>query len=151
MPSVRRTGWCDECGDRTPYHGNTCDRCYRRRHKKMKYCAVCEKERIHSHGACIPCRRRGYKEEAKAAGLVADGKTLITSTAWMDAAACKDSPTNLFFPSEGSTGAPTMSQVDRAIAVCQTCTVVDQCGEFGRQTVSVGIWGGKWRRWKVAN
>ena len=60
---------------------------------------------------------------------------------WRERAACKDLPTELFFPNgEGDSVA---EQVAEARAVCAVCPVREDCLEFAITTrQDDGIWGG---------
>lgn len=51
---------------------------------------------------------------------------------WRDQAACKDTPTEVFF---------TVERTAEALAVCQGCPVRVPCAAAGRH--EVGIWGGR--------
>jgi len=52
-------------------------------------------------------------------------------------AACKDMPTDMFFPPSGMT-----KQAARAKAVCGTCEVRVQCLQWALTNKEFGIWGG---------
>jgi Transcription factor WhiB/Phage integrase family len=63
---------------------------------------------------------------------------LLRRPAWMADAACKDQPTELFFPTRGET-------TEAARAICATCPVSADCLEYAviaNQRDDVGIWGG---------
>lgn len=69
------------------------------------------------------------------------GLGLPPSPKWMERAACRGAETSLFFPRRNPEGG-------RNAAIekyCQGCPVIKQCGKFGADTNSVGIWGGAWR------
>ena len=60
---------------------------------------------------------------------------------WRTNAACIDEDPELFFPI-GTTG-PALEQLERAKAVCDTCTVTEACLEWALQTnQDSGVWGG---------
>lgn len=55
---------------------------------------------------------------------------------WRDDAACRDDDTSIFFPDREA-------DVARAVAICATCPVRDDCLEFALRTRQVdGVWGG---------
>lgn len=73
---------------------------------------------------------------------------LIGRPSWMAAGACRDHPTDLFYPSRtlateerrrnGSTAAER-----RAVAICRTCPVRVECAAYAIETNEVwGVWGG---------
>lgn len=49
------------------------------------------------------------------------------SREWMADAACKDYPTDLFFPAKGGTA---VEQVEYAKAICASCFVLQDCRDF---------------------
>jgi WhiB family redox-sensing transcriptional regulator len=53
---------------------------------------------------------------------------------WIKKAACRGMDTDLFFPERGES-------TREAKAVCETCTVRQECGEYGFME-KIGIWGG---------
>lgn len=57
---------------------------------------------------------------------------------WMAKGACLEHDPDLFHPGRGQTG-------QKAIAICQTCPVMVECGEYAEATDSLGVWGGKMR------
>jgi WhiB family redox-sensing transcriptional regulator len=58
------------------------------------------------------------------------------STDWPKRAACRDKPHGWWFPSVGTNPL-------RAIAICETCPVRDECLEFALNTKQEhGVWGG---------
>lgn len=60
---------------------------------------------------------------------------------WRHEAACLDEDPELFFPNP-ATGLVGL-QIDAAKAVCQRCSVVDQCLSFAvRVGLEAGVWGG---------
>ena len=60
---------------------------------------------------------------------------------WRDAAACRDTDPDLFFP-VGTTGAA-VDQITAAKAVCALCPVGHQCLQFALATnQDSGVWGG---------
>ncbi|PFG19171.1 WhiB family transcriptional regulator [Serinibacter salmoneus] len=60
---------------------------------------------------------------------------------WRHEAACLTEDPELFFPI-GNTG-PALAQIDEAKAVCQRCTVSDQCLKWALETgQDSGVWGG---------
>ena len=54
---------------------------------------------------------------------------------WQDEAACKNSPTDWFYP-EGAEVVP------EALALCENCPVMDECRDHGVIYEEWGIWGG---------
>ena len=60
---------------------------------------------------------------------------------WRHRALCRDEDPELFFP-VGTTG-PAATQVAEAKAVCQRCTVVEDCLTWALETgQDAGVWGG---------
>lgn len=60
---------------------------------------------------------------------------------WRHRAVCRDEETSLFFP-KGNTG-PWLLVIEEAKAVCRTCPVMQNCGEWAlEQRIQEGIWGG---------
>ncbi len=60
---------------------------------------------------------------------------------WRSRAACLDEDPDLFFP-EGNTGASHL-QIEKAKAVCRTCTVAETCLEWALESgQDYGVWGG---------
>ena len=58
---------------------------------------------------------------------------------WRHDAACRDQPTDLFFPPHGVSH----HEVDRARTICQRCTVREDCLAYALDNREVhGIWGG---------
>jgi WhiB family redox-sensing transcriptional regulator len=56
-------------------------------------------------------------------------------------AACLDEDPELFFPI-GNTG-PAIPQIEKALAVCRRCEVVEECLRFALDTnQDAGVWGG---------
>lgn len=67
--------------------------------------------------------------------------TITTTTDWRDLAACRDSAPSLFFP-VGTTGAA-VEQIEAAIAICNTCSVREECLQYALETnQESGVWGG---------
>ena len=67
-----------------------------------------------------------------------DGRWKIQSqgdTRWKLDAACIGQPTEWFFP-------PKRVTPWRALAICATCSVAEECGDYARRNNEVGVWGG---------
>lgn len=62
------------------------------------------------------------------------------ATNWREKAACRKSPTSLFFPAEWEKPAERKWREQQAKAICARCEVKDDCLEAG--TEEEGIWGG---------
>ena len=59
---------------------------------------------------------------------------------WREAARCRDTDPDLFFP-VGTTG-PALGQIEAAKAVCRQCPALDECLEFALATnQEAGVWG----------
>lgn len=59
---------------------------------------------------------------------------------WREAALCRDTDPDLFFP-VGTTG-PALGQIEAAKAVCRQCPALDECLEFALATnQEAGVWG----------
>ena len=57
--------------------------------------------------------------------------------AWMERAACRDLPTDLFFPADSDTAG-----AERATAVCRTCPVRKECAAYALPDPNLyGVWG----------
>lgn len=62
--------------------------------------------------------------------------------AWREDAACRDSDTELFFPN--SVGPKAARQKRRAIAICRSCPVIEQCREAALANFeNHGVWAGE--------
>lgn len=72
---------------------------------------------------------------------VGSRKNARGKSTWRDAASCRFTDPELFFPA-GSTGAA-VEEIQAAKAVCQTCQVRSACLQFALETnQEAGIWGG---------
>jgi len=55
---------------------------------------------------------------------------------WREQAACKDEPTELFFPQRGE-------QIDEAREICRGCESLEPCRDYGlRHRDLLGVFGG---------
>ncbi|WP_459251083.1 WhiB family transcriptional regulator [Streptomyces youssoufiensis] len=62
--------------------------------------------------------------------------TLARAADWRDQAACRETDPELFFSDVPGT-------VGRAVAVCDGCPVIQQCGTWAlAQHIKEGVWGG---------
>lgn len=78
----------------------------------------------------IPTNSRGPWEAR-------DSRT-VTPYAWMDEGACFQTPPSTFFPFEGDDAG-----VEKAKAICATCSHVERCGDYAlTNRIDYGIWGG---------
>jgi WhiB family transcriptional regulator, redox-sensing transcriptional regulator len=60
---------------------------------------------------------------------------------WRHEAACRDEDPELFFPI-GNTG-PALSQIEEARAICQRCSVIEDCLTWALESgQDAGVWGG---------
>ena len=60
---------------------------------------------------------------------------------WRHRAACRDEDPELFFPI-GNTG-PALSQIEEARAICQRCSVIEDCLTWALESgQDAGVWGG---------
>ena len=60
---------------------------------------------------------------------------------WQEVAACRSSDPELFFP-VGTTG-HALDSIGRAKAICNSCTVQQECLDYALQTnQEAGLWGG---------
>jgi WhiB family redox-sensing transcriptional regulator len=61
---------------------------------------------------------------------------------WQEEAACRELPVDYFFPEQGPDA---WHQLRRAVAVCESCPVIEECLKyalsFGNRDLP-GIWGG---------
>lgn len=59
---------------------------------------------------------------------------------WRARAACSGYPNTLFFP---ATESPDDGSLEKAVAICSVCPVIDDCLEYALETNQrSGIWGG---------
>jgi WhiB family redox-sensing transcriptional regulator len=66
---------------------------------------------------------------------------MLTLTDWRELSACRDSDPEVFFP-VGTTG-PAVSNIEKARAICTTCTVLEECLQYALETnQESGVWGG---------
>lgn len=67
----------------------------------------------------------------------------ITAWSWQDRAACRGADLGLFFGLDGERGPERDRREAAAKAICATCTVRLQCGNYAiRNGEKYGIWGG---------
>lgn len=59
----------------------------------------------------------------------------MTDRDWVDQAACRDEPTDIFFLSRGGDSRP-------ALDICALCPVVAQCLDWGLRHEQHGVFGG---------
>lgn len=60
---------------------------------------------------------------------------------WRHSALCRDEDPELFFPI--GTAGPAIEQIKQAKAVCQRCSVIDDCLTWALETgQDAGVWGG---------
>lgn len=68
-----------------------------------------------------------------------DWKLLNTDFEWMEDAACKGMPIDLFFFERGDG----VTQSKKAKEICQDCPVIKECGRFAIENhIHYGFWGG---------
>jgi len=66
---------------------------------------------------------------------------VLTVTDWRELSACRDSDPDIFFP-VGTTG-PAVDMIERATAICEACTVAEECLLYALETnQEAGVWGG---------
>ncbi len=66
---------------------------------------------------------------------------MLTVTDWRQLSTCRDSDPDLFFPI-GTTG-QALDQIERAVAICEACTVREECLHYALETnQEAGVWGG---------
>lgn len=58
---------------------------------------------------------------------------------WMDQAACRYKPAELFFPAKAG-----RRLIAEAAAICRTCPVIEDCRTYSRNE-KWGVWAGEWR------
>lgn len=62
---------------------------------------------------------------------------------WQHQGACRDLDDTLFFHPEGERGPRRRQREAAAVAICQTCPVIEQCREHAlRSREPYGVWGG---------
>ncbi|MBT8216164.1 MAG: WhiB family transcriptional regulator [Acidimicrobiia bacterium] len=60
---------------------------------------------------------------------------------WQEQSACRSSDPEMFFP-VGTTG-QALDNIERAKAICTTCTVQEECLDYALNTnQEAGVWGG---------
>ncbi len=70
-------------------------------------------------------------------------KPLVEIWQWQNAGACRDLPSEMFFHPDGERGPSRRKRENKAIAVCQTCPVIEQCRNQALMIQEpYGIWGG---------
>lgn len=70
-------------------------------------------------------------------------KPLLEMWQWQNSGACRELPSELFFHPDGERGPSRRNRESKALAVCATCPVIQQCR---KQALAIhepyGIWGG---------
>lgn len=70
-------------------------------------------------------------------------KPLVDLWQWQNSGACRDLPSEMFFHPDGERGPSRRNRENKALAVCATCPVIQQCRN---QALVIqepyGIWGG---------
>ncbi len=70
-------------------------------------------------------------------------KPLVEIWQWQNAGACRELPSEMFFHPDGERGPSRRKRENRAIAICQTCPVIEQCRNQALMIQEpYGIWGG---------
>jgi len=68
-------------------------------------------------------------------------RDVLTVTDWRELAACRNSDPETFFP-VGTTG-PAIDMIDKATAICSSCSVQEECLLYALETnQEAGVWGG---------
>lgn len=71
---------------------------------------------------------------------------IIDGPEWHNQAACRNANPDLFFPEQLNHGRPPANAAAAALAICDTCPVIDPCRDYAltRSTHHdmYGIWGG---------
>ena len=84
---------------------------------------------------------RGIRGSGRAARDKHRTERSTTPTDWRDKAACLTADAELLFPA-GNTG-PAVDQIEKAKAVCATCSVTEMCLQYALDTSQdSGVWGG---------
>jgi WhiB family redox-sensing transcriptional regulator len=66
---------------------------------------------------------------------------VLTVIDWRELAACRNSDPDTFFP-VGTTG-PAIDMIDKATAICGSCSVQEECLLYALETnQEAGVWGG---------
>jgi WhiB family redox-sensing transcriptional regulator len=69
------------------------------------------------------------------------GTRSVAAMDWRHRALCRDEDPELFFPI--GTSGPALLQVEQAKAVCQRCSVTDECLQWALESgQDAGVWGG---------
>lgn len=78
-------------------------------------------------------------------------KPLVDFWQWQNSGACRDLPSEMFFHPDGERGPNRRNRENKALAVCATCPVIQQCRN---QALVIqepyGIWGGLTEEDRVA-
>ena len=69
--------------------------------------------------------------------------TVLANFFWTDYAVCKKQSELFFAPHKNERGPERKRREAAAIAICNTCPVKDVCRQYGRDTQSLGVWGGE--------
>jgi len=68
---------------------------------------------------------------------------------WKDLAKCRGLDTNIFMPDDS--GVIYKEQMERAVAICASCLVIDECRDYAiAEEIVVGIYGGLSERGRAA-
>lgn len=70
-------------------------------------------------------------------------KPLVEVWQWQQSGACRELPSEMFFHPDGERGPSRRRRENKALAICATCPVIEQCRN---QSLKIqepyGIWGG---------
>lgn len=70
-------------------------------------------------------------------------KPLVEVWQWQQSGACRELPSEMFFHPDGERGPSRRRRENKALAVCATCPVIEQCRNQALKIHELyGIWGG---------
>jgi WhiB family redox-sensing transcriptional regulator len=72
---------------------------------------------------------------------------LLDAWQWQADAACRGMASTVFFSPTGERGPARRHREQRALRICRSCPVLDQCAAFAQRTHQrFGVWGGMTER-----
>lgn len=66
----------------------------------------------------------------------------MMNKSWIDEAKCKGQ-THLFFGEYNERPSARRSREKKAVAICESCSVMLQCRQYARSQDELGVWGGE--------
>ena len=76
---------------------------------------------------------------------------LLDAWQWQSDAACRGMASGVFFSPPGERGNTRRAREQRALRICRSCPVLDQCAAFARGNGEpFGVWGGLTERQRAS-